>query len=505
MRTTRKSSQPVTTKIGEIHNQQKFFTKTLGSFITIILAMIPLYTSPMSFAATVLTVSNQRMSGTVVSGGVYNYVPSIMFDGVYRMWWCGSSTTDIGDNIFYAESSSPNGPFHARGSTEPYQVVFRPTKTSGTYDKVHTCDPSVIRINGTYYMYYSGWDNVSVPSTKIGLATSADGINWTRSNNGNPIISPANKQTGGSTYGAGQATASYFKGKFYLMYTDTTGANSGNAGAGGAGQYILRSPDPTFQSGVEEFGVSGFTPRTPENHTQYRQNNFISAEMQFSDALNAWVVAHNDGHDLKLSFYSPDFLTQSYSDIPVKSGVNEGPGIISRPDKHSLAPQAGACGTVVIDLVVATAYSTVQSTGPTDLKTFGLDVSAGANCSSMPASHIAGMYEGYAIQVTGLPLTLVTSGVRLQSATALPIQDLTKNFISTTTEVFHKIPFGASLQQKAAAVAVNGQPAAFVLDGSKKWPVSGAKILTDNQSVIKWITLAEYNSYPTGPALYLVI
>ncbi len=242
-----------------------------------------------------LTTSDIRTSiGPVVKGGVYNYAPSVMLDGVYRMWWCGSDRTHPGDHIFYAESPSLDGPFRARGGKEPYQIVFSPNKEANAFDKVHTCDPSVIRVNGTYYMYYGGWDSVRVNAegiTKVGLATSTDGINWTRANNGNPIILPANKKLDGNPYGAGQPSISYLNGMFYLMYTDTTGADSLDKIYGGGGQYVLRSPDPTFQSEVEELTPNGFVTKTEENHTGYQQNYWVSVDMQFSDALNAWIVA----------------------------------------------------------------------------------------------------------------------------------------------------------------------------------------------------------------------
>ncbi len=46
----------------------------------------------------------------------YDYAPSVMHDGAYRMWWCGGIA---GDHILYAEASSLDGPWHAHGSTQP--------------------------------------------------------------------------------------------------------------------------------------------------------------------------------------------------------------------------------------------------------------------------------------------------------------------------------------------------------------------------------------------------
>lgn len=453
-----------------------------------------------------LTSGHIRTSpGVVEAGGAYNYAPSVLQDGVYRTWWCSSDGADPGDHIFYAESASLDGPFHAHGSNAPYQIVFSGTGTA-TFDQVHTCDPSVLRVGGTYYMYYGGWNDHSGSPTEIGLATSSDGFSWTRANGGNPIVAPANRQDSGNGYGAGQPTVSYRDGLFYLMYTDTTGAASSpknNQGLPeGAGQYVLRSPDPTFRSGVEELTPSGFQTETPGNHTAYNGvGNYYSVDMQYSDALDSWIVGHSDGSASKLSFFAPDFSRRTFSDVDMPLPVVEGPGLVSRPDRHSVAPSGGQCGTVPIDIVDATSTNTY---GPTSLEHEGVDLSAGQTCAAMASGQVARIYESYAIQVTGLPLTFVDGGHRLQSASAPPIQDVTKNFIATTSDVFYAIPYGASLFTKEAVVGAPGRPAAFLLDNSTKWPVSSLEIITDNGSSITQVPLAQYDGYATGAALYHV-
>jgi predicted GH43/DUF377 family glycosyl hydrolase len=46
---------------------------------------------------------------------------------------------------------------------------------------------TVINDGGTYKLWYSGWDGTSGKNTKIGYATSPDGINWTKYA-GNPVL-----------------------------------------------------------------------------------------------------------------------------------------------------------------------------------------------------------------------------------------------------------------------------------------------------------------------------
>lgn len=62
-----------------------------------------------------------------------------------------------------------------------------PLGAGGTWDAVHTHNPSVLYVSGTYYMYFNGAKMVGGDeSSQIGLATSTDGLTWTP-NGGNPI------------------------------------------------------------------------------------------------------------------------------------------------------------------------------------------------------------------------------------------------------------------------------------------------------------------------------
>src|SRR5262249_23061682 len=150
-----------------------------------------------------------------------------------------------------------DGPWHKRGSTTPntFDDVFGPTGNVADFDGTHTCDPSVVRVDGTYYMFYGGIaEHTPTPTwTRIGLAQSDDGLHWTRLHGGKPIIDAARDPYAANLpnkYGTGQPSVIYLDGKFVLIRTDTSGVG-GNQG-NGAGQYVLRSADPTFQTGVEE-------------------------------------------------------------------------------------------------------------------------------------------------------------------------------------------------------------------------------------------------------------
>lgn len=57
--------------------------------------------------------------------------------------------------------------------------------TRGAWDEVSIGDPDVLRIGGTYYLYYLGQDRAR--RQRLGLAKSTDGVNWTKLRS-NPVL-----------------------------------------------------------------------------------------------------------------------------------------------------------------------------------------------------------------------------------------------------------------------------------------------------------------------------
>ena len=98
----------------------------------------------------------------------------------YKMWYTGISDNGLGF-ILYAYSD--NGLNWTKYSKTP--VLF--PDSSGDWDSYHVSPGPVIKEDGIYKMYYSGWKNMD-GEWYVGLATSLDGINWTKYQN-NPILS----------------------------------------------------------------------------------------------------------------------------------------------------------------------------------------------------------------------------------------------------------------------------------------------------------------------------
>lgn len=129
--------------------------------------------------------------GNIVAHGVFSDPTVLRDNGRYRMWFTAAIQpfTDKQEmGIAYAESVDGRvwTPRLDPSTKEPL-LLIRPTR--GTWDEGGIETPSVVKTpNGKYYLYYSG----DVPprgsnSWSIGLATSDDGINWTKFGSG-PIL-----------------------------------------------------------------------------------------------------------------------------------------------------------------------------------------------------------------------------------------------------------------------------------------------------------------------------
>ncbi len=95
------------------------------------------------------------------------YAPDVHFEnGVYKMWYGGQSS-DTHDRILYATSSDG-----VNWSKKGLAVDI-----GSSY---HVNDPSVVKVGGQYYMYYT--DNIGgqPPGDTIHLAISTDGVSWTK-------------------------------------------------------------------------------------------------------------------------------------------------------------------------------------------------------------------------------------------------------------------------------------------------------------------------------------
>lgn len=123
-------------------------------------------------------VLNVGTAGTWDAAGVAS--PMVIKDGVtYKMWFTGRDASDVG-RIGYAAST--DGITWTKSGANPVLNI------GTGWEALTVGSPAVILDSGTYKMWYSGKSGLGIiGDLKIGYATSPDGITWTK-NGANPVL-----------------------------------------------------------------------------------------------------------------------------------------------------------------------------------------------------------------------------------------------------------------------------------------------------------------------------
>jgi hypothetical protein len=103
---------------------------------------------------------------------------AVLHEGIYKLWYHAQGN----EGAIIAYATSPDGVDWTKQG-----VVLR--SESGNWDEGAVWGPSVLRYNGLYWMWYAGAGPNALPA--IGLATSFDGLAWTRVGTA-PVISEDN-------------------------------------------------------------------------------------------------------------------------------------------------------------------------------------------------------------------------------------------------------------------------------------------------------------------------
>jgi hypothetical protein len=114
----------------------------------------------------------------------------------------------------------------------------------------------------------------------------------------------------------------------------------------------------------------------------------------------------------------------------------------------------------------------------------------------------AALYDGSLVACPGLPLSLITGGVRLQWAVAAPALHVSDAQFTVSNAVFNAIPYGASVPLGATALGAPNRPAALLLDGGLLWPVGCLEVITDNGSNITMVSDADWDAHAQGQSLF---
>ena len=439
---------------------------------------------------------DRRSHRVVAAGGAdapYNYGPTVMQDGdTTRMWWCSQygSARPAGDDILHAQSARLDGPFRAPGGGIPEAVL---SGSPGSFDGKHTCDPSVIRVGGVYYLYYTGAAGSHDHGNAVGLATSTDGRTWKRVDE--PIVRAAHDTTRDNTYGAGQPAAVHVDGWFYLMFTDTTGAA---AGWNGAGQFVLRAQEPTFSGTVQALGPDGFadvdSPEAPREHSVV---DAFSADLMWIDAMDAFAIAHQTDDGTTLTFWNRDFSARPYEPVVLSVPWEEGPGLVRTPEGHARISPEDPCGRVPLDVVQATRVGKAKA--PTDLRRFGVDATGFDGCGTEDGALAA--LDGFTMPSPERTMDVVADGRVLRVERRSVAEALTSGMVDERPEALAGTAVAGRLP--AGARAVESPEGRGFLVGRTIWPVAdgAADAFELNGSEVEEITSDGWRSYALGSTL----
>ncbi|MCK5527117.1 MAG: hypothetical protein KAJ05_08205, partial [Candidatus Latescibacteria bacterium] len=103
--------------------------------------------------------------------------PSVLYDGtVYRMWYVGYD----GDHSRIGYATSADGVDWTKHASNPVLDAG----AGGAWDDAGVSSPSVLVDGSGYHMWYSGYDGITM---RIGYATSTDGVDWTK-HASNPVL-----------------------------------------------------------------------------------------------------------------------------------------------------------------------------------------------------------------------------------------------------------------------------------------------------------------------------
>gem|GEM_PF-740825 len=146
-------------------------------------------------------ISFRKLTGTETGGAVldvgapdcfdagYTAFPTVHCDGTHhRMWYSSWDTIFAGPGGIGLATSSDGRQWTRANAGKPVLHVGQP----GAFDSRQVLGPAVLFHDGLYRMWYGGMDGSLYRQhtciERIGLATSEDGLHWTRANAGKPVL-----------------------------------------------------------------------------------------------------------------------------------------------------------------------------------------------------------------------------------------------------------------------------------------------------------------------------
>lgn len=159
--------------------------------------------------------------------------PTVIFDGrVYLMWFTGVEKDRPGESA-YLYRTSIGAAVSLDGITWALLNDGEPVFTPGphlAFDRHSVAHPMVIRDRDRYLMWYGGADGLDatrdIRIERIGLASSTDGIHWTRLNGGQPVVEIGDDGEADSIQAIGATVVRAPEGGYTMWYGAYDGAHS---------------------------------------------------------------------------------------------------------------------------------------------------------------------------------------------------------------------------------------------------------------------------------------
>lgn len=467
-----------------------------------------------------LELARQRGGPGVIAAGRMpktDHGATLLRDGKRtRLWWCGrnggkkgagrgdtvilhASARSLADR-FTETSGTKRGDKRGKQRGNTPQVVFSGGK--GGFDATHTCDPSVINVDGVYYLYYTGTTGKPGAGNAIGLATSKNGTRWRRANDGKPIVRPERPKRDG--YGAGRPAVVYLDGWFYLLFRDSSASTASQGG--NRGQFLLRSRDPAFGKQVQALGERGFRPvngtgaaRTLSLAGDAATGDTADADLMWVDLLDAFAVAHPTDTGTTLTFWDRGFSGHPYPRITVRGDGTDGPGLVRTLAGHAPRSERDPCGAIPLDLARATQGKPKR----TGLRHIGADLVGAQGCAAREDA--LRLLEGYAFPSPEHTMDLVVNGelVRVERRSVATM--LAANGVLAQRPALPGLDVTARLNSGAPVLRSRDGETGLLLDDGRLWPLRtpalAKRIARRNESDVRTVGDIAWGTYPVASVL----
>jgi predicted GH43/DUF377 family glycosyl hydrolase len=139
------------------------------------------------------------------------HTPKVMvINGTFHMWYTGHKNKFSIGNEKIGHATSPDGSIWTKDANNPVLTVG----SSGSWENSWISVGAVLFDNTKYHMWYSGGDTIT-GIVKIGHATSTDGLTWTKDPS-NPVLSQGSSSSW--DYPRVELPAVLFDGAVYNMW-----------------------------------------------------------------------------------------------------------------------------------------------------------------------------------------------------------------------------------------------------------------------------------------------